>query len=113
MQTSVGRVYPYIVALLGTISLFVLHNRPHQQDQVIALLFLPTTSALKVIEAITAFDLPIRAIRWKGRLVEIDVSGIDEENRQFISRRLPIFSVQVSTRPTALCIAQSNLKDAQ
>lgn len=104
---------PLAVTILGTISLMFLHTKPNPADKVTALLFPPTTSATKIIDAILSRNLPIRDIRWNGRLVEIDLSEIEEERRINIARSLPILSLQISIDPTRLCIEPENLKDTR
>jgi len=104
---------PMLVAVLGVISLVYLNLRPLQTDEVTALLFLPTTSTEEIISALISSGLEVRNIQLMGRLVEIDISRIDEYKRHLIARELTIFSVQISIRPTILCILPENLKDAR
>ena len=102
-----------LVAAFGLISLTYLNVKPLEVDEVTALLFPPTISIDKINSALLKSDLEVRNIRWRGRLVEIDVSKIDEDRRKSIARELAIFSIQISIRPTILCIQPDSFKDAR
>ncbi|TVP71288.1 MAG: hypothetical protein EA339_10425 [Rhodobacteraceae bacterium] len=93
-----------MVAVLGTLALFYPYLAPRADDQAIVLVFSPFASPSAIFNEVSALDLPIRDIRWNGRLAELDLSLLSADERRGLTRNLAIPALQVASRPSALCI---------
>ncbi len=100
---SMDAVLPVFVSLFGTLALFFPYIAPRADDQATVLVFSPMIPADVVLQEVAALNLPIRDIRWNGRLAELDLSTLSPEHRRAVAQRLSVPAIQIGLRPYALC----------
>ncbi len=96
-------VLPYVVAVLGIFAVVMLSVAPTEKDTTIALVFLPGSAAGQAMHNFAEHALPIRDIRWRGRLVEFDISTLASAERKGILEQLSFATIPIAVRSGALC----------
>ena len=113
MKVSAAWVLPLMISVFGSVALAIPYLIPTSQDKVTALVFPPTTARAEVLQDVAGLGLPIRNIGWNGRLVELDLSDLPQDQRTGLRHRLSSLALQIAVRPTPLCVVpfvQGNAK---
>ncbi len=104
---------PWLVSVFGTLALAVPYLAPAARDDVAALILLPGGAPGQALRDIGALGVPIRDIRWNGRLVELDIADLPPAQRLGLARRLSVPAMQIAVRPAALCATPPLQEDAK